>query len=86
MDFIKEQSKEKQIIMTTHSPEVLNILEKDELDRIIVTRFDGENGTQMHHLSKKQKKKGQAYMNKIGHLSAFWLHSNLEKYDETEDK
>jgi AAA15 family ATPase/GTPase len=86
MDFIKEQSKEKQIIMTTHSPEVLNILEKDELDRIIVTRFDGENGTQMHHLSEKQKKKGQAYMNKIGHLSAFWLHSNLEKYDETKDK
>ncbi len=85
MDFIKEQSKEKQIILTTHAPEVLNILEKDELDNIIITRFDGEKGTQMHHLSEKQKKKGQAYMNKIGHLSAFWLHSNLEQYDGTEN-
>jgi ABC-type multidrug transport system ATPase subunit len=80
LDFIKEQSKHKQIIITTHSPEVLNILEKDELDRIIVTRYEEETGTQMHHLSEKTKKKGQAYMNKIGHLSAFWLHSSLEKY------
>ncbi|MBL7813700.1 MAG: AAA family ATPase [Saprospiraceae bacterium] len=81
MDFLKEQSKEKQIIITTHSPEVLNILGKDELDHIIVTRYDEEKGTQMHRLSPTQIKKGQTYMEKVGHLSDYWVHSNLEEYE-----
>lgn len=85
MDFIKEQSKEKQIIITTHSPEVLNILEKNELDHIIVTHYDNEKGTQMHHLSPKRIKKGQLYMKKVGHLSDFWVHSNLEELDDDEN-
>lgn len=80
LDFLLEQSKTKQIILTTHAPEVLNILHEDELDKIIVTRFDENTGTQMHHLSEKQKKKGQAYMKKVGHLSMFWAYSSLEKY------
>ena len=81
MDFIKEQSKEKQIILTTHSPDVLNILEKDELDRIIVTRFDEEKKTQMHHLSEKQKEKAMLYMEETSNLSDFWVHSTLEEYE-----
>ncbi len=81
MDFLKEQSKEKQIIITTHSPEVLNILDKDELDRIIVTRYDSEKGTQMHHLSPKQIRKGQIYIEEVGNLKSFWVHSNLEEYE-----
>jgi AAA15 family ATPase/GTPase len=85
MDFLKEQSKEKQIIITTHSPEVLNILDKTELDRIIVTRYDAEKGTQMHHLSPKKIRKGVSYMSKEGlTLKDFWVHSNLEEYDEEE--
>jgi predicted ATPase len=80
LDFIVEQSKHKQIILTTHAPEVLNVLYEDELDRIIVTRFDDEKGTQMHHLSEKQKKKGKAYMKNVGFLSMFWSNSSLEKY------
>jgi predicted ATP-binding protein involved in virulence len=85
MDFLKEQSKEKQIIITTHSPEVLNILNKEELDRIIVTRYDAEKGTQMHHLSPKKIRKGVSYMSKEGlTLKDFWVHSNLEEYDEEE--
>ena len=82
MDFLKEQAKTKQIIITTHSPEVMNILNKDELDRIIVTRFDKEKGTHMHKLSPHKIKKGQIYMKKVGHLSDFWVHSNLEEVDE----
>lgn len=81
MDFIKEQSKEKQIILTTHSPEVLNILEKDELDRIIVTRFEEDKKTQMHHLSEKQKAKAMLYMEETSNLSDFWVHSTLEEYE-----
>ncbi len=84
MDFLKEQSKQKQIILTTHSPEVLNILNKDELDAIIVTRFEEDKGTLMHHLSAKKQKEGQKYMTKVAHLSDFWVHSNLEKYDAAE--
>lgn len=81
MDFLKEQSKEKQIIITTHSPEVLNILGKEELDRIIITRYDDEKGTQMHHLSPKQIRKGQIYIEEVGNLKSFWVHSNLEEYE-----
>lgn len=81
MTFLKEQSKEKQIILTTHSPEVLNILNENELDRIIVTRFDSEKGTQMHKLSPIQIAKGQLYMKEVGHLSDYWVHSNLEEYE-----
>ncbi len=80
LDFLIEQSKHKQIILTTHAPEVLNVLYEDELDRIIVTRFDEKTGTQMHHLSEKQKKKGKAYMKNVGYLSMFWSNSSLEKY------
>jgi AAA15 family ATPase/GTPase len=85
MDFIKEQSEEKQIILTTHSPDVLNTFGKDELDRIVVTRYDEEKGTQMHHLSPRQTRKGQIYIEEVGNLSDFWVHSNLEEIVDEED-
>jgi AAA15 family ATPase/GTPase len=82
MQFIKEQAEDKQIIITTHSPEVLNILKMDELDSIIITSYDTEKGTQMHKLSEKQIKKAQMYMETTGFLSNYWVHSNLEDIDE----
>jgi hypothetical protein len=61
---------------------VLNILEKDELDRIIVTRFEEDNKTQMHHLSEKQKAKAIWYMEEKGMLSDCWVHTkSFEKYE-----
>jgi hypothetical protein len=57
-------------------------LEKKELDRIIITRYVPEQGTKMHLLSPQKIKKGQVYMDKVGHLSDFWVHSNLEEYEE----
>lgn len=78
MLFIKEQSKEKQIILTTHSPQVLNILDADELDRIIICSYDKEKGTQLNHLTETQIKKGQMYMQDEGFLSDYWVHSDLE--------
>lgn len=86
MDFLKNQSEKKQIILTTHSPDVLNILERDQLDRIIVTRYDPEKGTQMHHLSEKQIRKAHIYIDETGDLSDFWVHSNLEEYEEAATK
>ncbi len=84
MDFLKEQSKYKQIIITTHSPDALNILTTNELHKIIVTRFDPEKGTLMHHLSPRKIKKARLYMSTEGlALKDFWVHSNLEALDET---
>ncbi len=83
MAFLKEQAEEKQIIITTHAPDVLNILNDNELHRIIVTRFDAEKGTQMHHLSPSKIQEALAYMNAAGlALKDYWVHSNLEDFDE----
>lgn len=82
MDFLKEQSQHKQIIITTHSPDVLNILETNELHKIVVTRIDKQQGTLMHHLSPQKVKKAQSYMEDLS-LKDFWVHSNLEALDET---
>ena len=79
MTFLKEQSKTKQILVTTHSPQVLNILNDDELDRIIITKYDTEQGTKMFHLSEEKIKKAQSYMEEEGlWLSDYWVHSDLE--------
>ncbi len=77
MLFIKEQSKEKQIILTTHSPQVLNILDADELDRIIICNYDKEKGTQLRHLTEKETHKAKLYMQE-DFLSDYWIYSDLE--------
>ena len=79
MDFLIEQSKEKQIIITTHSPEVLNAIHPDELDRIIVTRYDADKGTIMHKLTPEQAKEmGERVKEGDMFLSDRWVHLNLE--------
>ncbi len=84
MQFLKEQAKEKQIIITTHSPEVLNILGEDELDRIIVTKYDGENGTKMYKLSEKEQTHVRNYMKHQASISDYWIQSGFEKENEEE--
>lgn len=79
MTFLKEQSQRKQILVTTHSPMVLDILDTDELDRIILTKYDKVKGTTMKRLSKKQIVKAQGYMDTEGlWLRDYWIHSDLE--------
>jgi len=78
MLFIKEQSRKKQIILTTHSPQVLNILGPDELDSIILCSYDQQKGTQLNHLTERQVSKGQNYMQDEGFLSDYWIYSDLE--------
>lgn len=79
MTFLKEQSEDKQIIITTHSPQVLNILSKDELDKIIICEMTG-NGTKMRHLNEKQKAKARKYMEQDSFLSDYWVYSDLEPH------
>jgi predicted ATP-dependent endonuclease of OLD family len=75
--FLKEQAKTQQIIITTHSPQVLDILDKDELDKIIIASYDAEKGSQFTHLSEAKKEKALAYMGDML-LSDYWRFSDLE--------
>ena len=77
MQFIKEQSEEKQIIVSTHSPLILDTLDPDELDRITIAKI--ENGSsQFHRLTNEQVEKAKIYMHEQMDLSFYWLHSDLE--------
>lgn len=79
MEFLKEESTRKQIIITTHSPQVLNVLERDELDRIIVASSKSyKTGTELRHLTEKEIAKAQKYMEEA-YLSDYWQYSNLEE-------
>ncbi len=79
MHFIKEISKDHQIILATHSPLVLDILDQEELDRIIIAESKGGlEGTKLRHLSDDEFDKAITYI-KEDFLSDYWVHSDLEK-------
>ena len=81
LQLIREVSKEHQVIMTTHSPQTLDMLNKDELDRITICEFIPGKGTQMRKLSAAKQNKAKAYLRDEGFLSEFWRFSNLEDPD-----
>jgi predicted ATP-dependent endonuclease of OLD family len=81
MEYIKEQSQEKQIIVSTHSPLVLNCLKPEELNRIILTQMS-ENGSTFRNLNEEEAKKAKRYIKEVGFLSDYWVHSTLEDIDE----
>ena len=78
MSFIKEQSLHKQIILTTHSPEVLDSLEGSELNRILIAYIDKKDGTAFRKLSETEISKAKVYMENE-YLSDYWKFSDLEK-------
>ncbi|TAF73619.1 MAG: DUF2813 domain-containing protein [Bacteroidetes bacterium] len=78
MLFLKEQSHDKQIIITTHAPKTLDVLEQNELDKIIIAYNTKEQGTQMRHLSEKEISKAKKYI-EDDFLSDYWMYSDLEK-------
>lgn len=77
MQFLKEQSHNKQIILSTHSPIVLDILSPDELDKINIAKLTN-NGAAFYKLTDEQKETAKQYMEQVGELSHYWLHSDLE--------
>lgn len=79
LEFLKEEAHSRQIVISTHSPQSLNILEQDELDRIIISKNDSVKGSVYVHLTKNEIKKAQNYTKEVGFLSDYWLHSDLEK-------
>ncbi|MCE3295496.1 MAG: family ATPase [Crocinitomicaceae bacterium] len=79
MQFIKEKSSEKQIILTTHSPIILDILENDELNKIIIASYNNNNlGTQFRHLNKDEIFKAKKYLEE-DYLGDYWKYSDLEQ-------
>ena len=81
LQLIRGVSREHQVIMTTHSPQVLDILNGQELDRITICEYVPGKGTQMRKLSAAKKAKAKAYLKDQGFLSEFWRFSNLEEAD-----
>lgn len=82
LNFLKEQAEDKQIIITTHAPRTLDILKNDELDQIILTKYDKELGTKMRHLSKEEIQDVIAYKEEDGSVSELWTYTGF--FDEEE--
>ena len=78
MQFVKEQSTSNQIIISTHSPKALDILEEDELGKIMIASYKKGEGTKINHLNSDQIRKSTNYMNEVAYLSDYWLLSDLE--------
>jgi AAA domain, putative AbiEii toxin, Type IV TA system len=85
MNFLKSESEDKQIIISTHSPQVLNCLGADELDRIIVARHEGKAGTKLYHLSEEEKGYASEFMEKEAFLSDYWMLSGFMNEEMPED-
>ncbi|MCF8302343.1 MAG: AAA family ATPase [Bacteroidales bacterium] len=79
LQFIREYSSQKQFIISTHSPQVLDILNENELDRIILANLTNENNTVLRHLNKAEMEKAKRYMKEEANLSDYWRHSDLDE-------
>lgn len=79
MTFLKERAEKQQIIITTHSPQVLDVLGIDELDQILIADVDFEKGTTIRRLTEKETKKAKIYLQDEGLLSDYWRFSDLQE-------
>lgn len=81
LQFLREQSEKHQLIITTHSPQVLDMLKDDELDRITICELDEKKGTQFRKLKKAQIATAKKYMNTEPgmFLSDYWRYGSLEE-------
>lgn len=78
LNLIREVSREHQVILTTHAPQVLDMLGKKELDRISVCEVTTKKGTQFRKLSRTKQAQARIYMQETGFLSDYWRYSYLE--------
>ncbi|WP_293897611.1 AAA family ATPase [Sphingobacterium sp. UBA5670] len=79
MQFIKERSDFNQIIISTHSPLVLNYVEIEELSRIQIVSYSKDSGTSIRRLSNDEREKARTYVEEVGYLSDYWVYSDLEE-------
>ncbi len=76
--FLQESSLSHQLIITTHAPQVLDILRRDQLGKITIARLSS-NGTKLRHLTAKEREKATLYMEEEAYLSDYWRFSDLEQ-------
>ena len=76
MNFVSELAGERQVIVTTHSPEVLDVLSRDELDRIIIAEYQGANGSIFRGMTSEEKITAEKYLKDM-YLSDFWKYSDF---------
>ncbi|MEQ9466268.1 MAG: ATP-binding protein [Ekhidna sp.] len=74
MNFLKEEAESKQIIVTTHSPQVLDILDEEDIDRIIIAQYS-DNQTEIKNINEEQIQKALIYTRE-SFLSDFWRHTD----------
>ena len=77
---IKDISKDKQIILSTHSDFVLDTLDPDQ---VYIVRNDVQKGTIIKHvpdsMSKRDYQALKEYLKEAGNLGEYWRHGDLEK-------
>ena len=79
LEFLKIESYTKQLIITTHSPQALDSIDENELNRIIMAYSKNPNeGTKLRRLDEHELSKAKDYI-KETFLSDYWLYSDLEK-------
>ncbi len=79
LNLIREVSEKHQVILTTHSPQVLDMLQADELDRILIFELlDPNKGTQFRRLTEEQQEHARRYMKEVGFLSDYWRLEDLD--------
>ena len=83
MTLLKEKAEKQQIIITTHSPQVLDVLAEDELDHVFITDIDFEKGTTIRKLTEKETEKAKFYLKDEGMLSDYWRFSDFQSSKES---
>ncbi|MFT6921708.1 MAG: AAA15 family ATPase/GTPase [Crocinitomicaceae bacterium] len=77
LDFLAEMSEKKQIIISTHSPDVLDSIGIDSLEKINIVEMNSGQTT-VHKLTDEQKEKAKIYYDETGTIGDYWKHSDLE--------
>ena len=79
MQFLKERSEVQQIFISTHSPQVLDILGENDLDRITIAEIKPKEGTKFRKLGEQEIAKAKDYIRDTGFLSDYWQYADLQK-------
>jgi predicted ATP-dependent endonuclease of OLD family len=79
MQFLKERSEVQQIFISTHSPQVLDILGEDDLDRITIAEIQPKEGTKFRKLNEKETLKAKLYLKETGMLSDLWRFTDFQR-------
>lgn len=82
LQFLKECAEDQQLFLATHSPQVLDILSENELNRIVIAEITPEKGTTFRHMTDGEKDKAGIYLREVGFLSDYWRYSDFQRTDK----